>query len=664
MVRLPFIKITSLIIGFVLLSVAEAQAPRASDPAWFVKQEWASRVGVRELIARDALVKAQVDQSNYDVQHYHIALDIDPSTETIAGRVTAVVEATVATGSLVFDLLEGLTVDSVLVDGVPVFFSHENDLITVTLPAQLAPAEQADVDIFYGGSPGTLNDELNVPAFSFDTHGNGELLIFTFSAPTFARAWWPCKDVLDDKATGHFVVTIPDTLVVASNGYLQQTTDNGDGTKEVTWEITYPIATYLVSLAISNYDVFRHYYRYAADDSMVVEYYVYPEDRADAEIDFAPTVPMIEFYAGVFGEYPFIGEKYGMAEFNWQGGMEHQTCTSYGDYFITGDNSNDRIVAHELSHQWWGDMITPADWRDIWLNEGFATYCEALWTEHLNGAQSYFDSMQRRRGNYPYSGTVYDPVDFYDGTVYDKGAWVLHMLRWVMGDSDFFAAMRAWGADVRFKYANGVSADFQAVCETVYGSSLGWFFDQWLNWVGEPEYTYYWKAEGFKGPQSVYLTIDQRQSGGAYVMPVEVVFETIAGTVRDTVWNDRRTQQFILDSNNTVTAVRLDPLGWILGDKSLGAVADAPSMRITPNPFADVTTITYNVTTAGDVSLIVYDVTGARVKTLHEGPLAEALYTVDWDGINDRGNLVASGVYFLDLQVPGGRVTQRAVIVR
>jgi len=662
-VRLRFIKITYLIIGFVVLCApaVEAQAPRASDPAWFVKQEWAARVNVRDLIARDAEVKAQVDQSNYDVQHYHIVLDIDPSTETIAGRVTAVVEATVATGTLVFDLLEGLTVDSVLVDGVPAFFSHQNDLITVSLPGQLAPAQQADVEIVYGGSPGALNGDLNVPAFSFDTHGNDELLIFTFSAPTFARAWWPCKDVLDDKATGHVVVTIPDTLVVASNGYLQQTVDNGDGTKEVTWAITYPIATYLVSLAISNYDVFRHYYRYAADDSMVVEYYVYPEDRAKAEIDFAPTVAMIEFYAGVFGEYPFVDEKYAMAEFNWNGGMEHQTCTSYGDYLIQGNNRNDRIIAHELSHQWWGDMITPGDWRDIWLNEGFATYCEALWDENLNGSQSYFDFMESRRGTYPYSGTVYDPVDIYGGTVYYKGAWVLHMLRWVMGDGDFFAAMRAWGADVRFAYGNGVSADFQAVCESVHGSSLDWFFGQWLNWVGEPEYTYYWKTEGFKGPQRVYLTIDQRQSGGAYVMPIEVVLETIGGEVRDTVWNDRRKQQFILDSDVAVTDVRLDPLGWILGDKS---AQTAPSMRISPSPFNDVTSITYNVTTAGDVSLIVYDVTGARVKTLQEGPLAAVLYTVAWDGTNDSGSRVASGVYFVDLQVPGARVTQRAVIVR
>jgi aminopeptidase N len=649
-------------------NAARAQNRHWADEDWFARQEWAGRVGVRERIERDRKVKAQVDQSNFDVQHYHIVLDIDPNAETIAGRVTAVVEATTGTGNLVFDLVDGLSVDSVLVGGAPMAFTHQNDLVAVTLSSPLSAGEQAQVTIVYAGAPDTPNDVIGgITAFNFDRNRHGSLVVYTFSAPTFARAWWPCKDVLDDKATAHIVVTVPDTLIVASNGVEQQVVDNGDGTQDVSWLESSPIATYLLSLAISNYDVFTHHYRYTPNDSMPVVYYVYPEDRADAEIDFAPTVPMIAFYSGLFGQYPFVDEKYAMAEFDWGGGMEHQTCTSYGARFLTGDNRYDRIIAHELAHQWWGDLITCGDWRDIWLNEGFATYCEALWFENRDGRQAYLDYMDDLRypfGTFP--GTVYDPDYLYNATVYDKGAWVLHMLRWVMGDQAFFDALSAYAADNRFAYGTATTAEFQELCEGFYSSrsDLDWFFQQWVYREGEPAYTYYWKSTASGSGQRVDVKITQTQSGSVYEMPIEIVLEMPTGDLRATRWNTARTQNYTFETLEPVTGVSVDPDGWILGNKSQGNTSSLPALAVTPNPFNRRTDISFQTDVAGPVSLVVYDVTGARVKVLQDGSLPPAFHSYPWDGRNDQGDLVAKGVYYVDLQTQAGRVTTKAVIVR
>jgi aminopeptidase N len=641
---------------------------RPSDARWAAGQDRAARSGVRELMERDVRAKAQVDQSNYDALHYRIVLDVNPLTDTIDGRVTATVQATVDAATLTFDLADGMSVDTVLVGGAPQAFSHQNDLVTVTLSQPLGPGEQADVVIQYAGAPDTYNEYVTEQAFTWTTHGdNDELLIFTYSTPIYARAWWPCKDVPADKATADLVVTVPDTLVVASNGILQQTVDNGDGTVEFTWTETHPIATYLVSLAISNYERFSDYYHPAVGDSMQVEYFVYPEDLAAAQVDFDSTVDMIEFYSGAFGEYPFLDEKYAMAEVDiGRSAMEHQTCTSYSSTFIRGDHRNDAVVAHELSHQWWGNMITPSDWRDIWLNEGFATYCEALWFEHTRGQGAYFDYMDHYRwpfdGAFP--GTVYDPDALYGITVYQKGAWVLHMLRWVMGDQSFFDALRSYAADPRYAYKNATTADFQGVCEAEYGSSLAWFFDQWLTKEGEPTYTYYWKASGSGAGRRVAVKIMQTQPGAVYEMPVEIVLESPGGDVRLREWNRARIENYSFETLEAITSVSVDPDGWILGDKLAGKADELPALWVTPNPFNVETEISFRTNTAGQVNLTVYDVTGARVRVLRDEALPPAFYTIPWDGRSDNGDPVAKGVYFLDLHTPAGRVTARAVLVR
>jgi hypothetical protein len=255
--------------------------------------------------------------------------------------------------------------------------------------------------------------------------------------------------------------------------------------------------------------------------------------------------------------------------------MEHQTATSYGAVLIRGDHWYDWIVAHELGHQWFGDKVSPAEWPEIWLNEGGATYSEALWREHLGGLpalQAWMAALDSR----PFCGTLYDPVaggcDLFGHTVYDKGGWVMHMLRHVVGDTPFFQGLRDYFANQA--YANASTADLQAAMEAASGTALGPFFSRWVFDGGEPNYRWGWSAVPTTAGWVVYVRIDQLQSGAPFTMPIDIVVTAPPGNTETThiVQNTAAGQDFALPPQvNAPTSVELDPDGWIL--KTVNQVA-------------------------------------------------------------------------------------------
>jgi aminopeptidase N len=496
------------------------------------------------------------NQASYDVLHYDLNLTVDPGSTTVTGSVkitAAVVAGPLSTAEI--DLLDNMTVSSVTWTGGALSFSHTGDIVFVTLPAIYAPSEIFSFTINYSGTPDPA-----AGAFGFDTY-NSQPMIWSLSEPFGARSWWPCKDDPSDKPDSvNIHITVPNTLTVASNGTLMGI-NTGVATDTYWWRESYPIATYLVSLAIHPYTRFSHWYHHSPTDSMEVQYYVFPDHYSSVQATYAKTVPMIETFAGLFGEYPFLDEKYGHAEFLWGGGMEHQTITSLGGW-------GEYLIAHELAHQWWGDMITCDDFHHIWMNEGFATYSEALWSESEYGLATYRMDMAAARYFGP--GTIYVPDTsdwgriFHSGLSYNKGSWVLHMLRHVVGDSTFFAILQTYYGDSRYQYASITTEQFRDLCEDVSGMELDWFFHQWIYEEYYPAYSYEWSTAQAGDTWNIDLTVIQEQSNYIFKMPVDIRVQTTAGEITLVVWDSLATQDFVLSVDDFPTGLQFDPDEWIL----------------------------------------------------------------------------------------------------
>ncbi len=504
-----------------------------------------------------AETRQTASQTEYDVKFYSLDVSIDPVSETISGAVEirgAVIAASLSTVDI--DLDDNMTVSAVTWIGGTLSFTHPEDLLVVTLDRIYTQGELFTFVVHYSGSPDPAYG-----AFGFDEH-SGEPMIWSLSEPFGARCWWPCKDVPSDKADSVDVrITVPEVLIVASNGTLASETDNGT-TKTYYWRERYPISTYLVSVAIHPYVVYSDWYRYAPSDSMEIKFFVFPDHYSAVQPTYAMTKDMIAVFADLFGEYPFIDEKYGHAEFNWGGGMEHQTLTSLGSW-------NEYLIVHELAHQWWGDMVTCDDFHHIWLNEGFATYSEALWSEVTYGIAQYHEDMAIRqvlrprddlRSRTPTTGTGFFTAD--SRTTRGRGFSTCSATSWATPISSISSGpttpIPGTSTARRRPSSSGICA------KTVSGMELDWFFHEWIYEEFYPMYSYDWSVSPNGGLYDVALTIRQLQTNHVYTMPIDVTVTTTAGDTTLVVWNDLASQEFTLTVEGEPTGVTLDKDQWIL----------------------------------------------------------------------------------------------------
>ena len=498
-------------------------------------------------------------EHNFDVLHYKFNWKINFDSKSIQGKALIRIQSLIDDLSKVtFHLADNLKVTKVLQGKFSLDFIHHNNLLDIYLIQNLNISEETEIEIFYHGKP--------QQGLNFSYHQNYPI-IWSLDEPTGARYWFPCYDHPSDKATVEMRITVPANMVVASNGKLIDIISNNENTVTYFWKENYPIATYLIFLSATNYEIFKHLYLSGEGKNMNVIYFVYPEDIALAQEDFSVTPSMIDFFSNLFGEYPFLEEKYGMAEIPGNIAMEHQTCTSYPSKLITGDHRYDWIIAHELAHQWWGDLVTLLDWSDIWLNEGFATYSDALWHEYIYG----FEGLKSRMNDFKniyftyHKGSehpIYNPPPghLFCTIEYEKAAWVLHMLRFIVGDSKFWRILRKYA--VKYAYSNASTKDFQHLCEEIYGESLDWFFNEWIYKSGYPIYQFGW---GVLQSNKVRIIINQIQKNfPLFIMPIELKFIFPSGKLRKTIWVENKNNIFDFSFEQKPLEVIFDPDNWIL----------------------------------------------------------------------------------------------------
>ncbi len=432
------------------------------------------------------------EMENYDVKYYEIKINLDFENQYItADNLIRFEICENNVSEIQLNFTDNLTINEIQQNGTILDFTHADNIIQVSLNGTYNSGEIVEIQIQYEGYPeNRLEDGLK-----FESH-SGVPIAFTMVSPRGARKWWPCKDTPADKPDSIEIwVTYPEEFISASNGVRFEQINNGNETVTDKWQESYPIATYLTSFAVTNYDVFSQTYEYNGQ-TMPIDHYVYPEIYNSCVNLFSITPDMIDFFSTVYGEYPFLSEKYGHAVCTNLGAlaMEHQTCTSYQSSYIS-DPGAESTVAHELAHQWAGDCLTIGSWSHVWLKEGFARYSEALWAEHLYGTQGLHDFMNNLD-----TGSQLDPCLYrnpegsashiFNIVIYSKGAWTMHMLRGVIGDEDFFATVYQLMQDPEFKYGNFLTDDLRNKSEEISGMELDWFFDEWFYNEGRPGYKF------------------------------------------------------------------------------------------------------------------------------------------------------------------------------
>jgi aminopeptidase N len=404
----------------------------------------------------------------YDAQHYTLELKVDVANNQISGTTTLDALTTEALSSFNLDL-HGLEVSAVTVNAAPAAFTRKNDELIITPATPLAKAEPFTVVIDYAGRPQAVADA-SVPGETVGWYADAGVYVVSESAG--AMGWYPVNNHPLDKATYTFRITAPKQYLVAANGLLKSEDVQGD-LKTTIWEETHPLASYLSTLVIGKYKLVTE----TGPNGLPIHNYFPPDAGQDITAGFSRTSEMISYYSEVFGPYPF--ESYGAVVVPLELGfaLEDQTLSIFGT-----DMTDELTVAHELAHQWFGDSVSVTAWKDIWLNEGFATYAEALWTEHTEGKaagekyiRAIYDEAKARNMAAPADPAV---DNLFDDFVYYRGGCVLYALRLKVGDEVFFKILHEYYA--RYAYGNASTADFIAVAEAVSGQDLQGFFTDWL----------------------------------------------------------------------------------------------------------------------------------------------------------------------------------------
>ncbi|HEV3470625.1 MAG TPA: M1 family metallopeptidase [Pyrinomonadaceae bacterium] len=459
----------------------------------------------RELGARptDSGGPLMPEQAAYDVTSYDLSLRIDPREQAIAGTLTARARIVHPTEWFVLDLDTPLAVSKTSLvskgSAAPLSFERRGGKVWIAFPVTKQPGEAVEVRVEYGGKPRVAPRPPWVGGFVWSKTPAGQDWISTAVQMDGADLFWPCKDHPSDEPdemTLH--ITVPSGLVVATNGKLTGVVKNNDDTSTYNWHVSTPINNYGVALNIAPYRTIEGEYRSVSGERVPAAFWVLPENYEKGQKLFAELFEMLAFLEKHLGPFPFRADKIGVAETSHLG-MEHQTIIAYGNRYEPSEIGFDWLLFHELGHEWWANLVTASDWRDFWLHEGFQSYMDALYRGEKRGPAAYHQHIAALRHNLnnrqplaPREARTTVQMYFVapdylnsDGDVYNKGAAVLHTLRYLVGDKAFFTALRrmAYPTEQLERVTDGrqcrfaSTEDFRHIAEEASGMKLDWFFE-------------------------------------------------------------------------------------------------------------------------------------------------------------------------------------------
>jgi aminopeptidase N len=518
------------------------------------------------------------EQAAYDALSYSISLEVFPESKSLSGSVLITAKIVQPIAVFVVDLEDVFDIEKIqLVEGQrsqQLKFNRVGGKIWIKMPMTKQPGELVAIKISYSGKPRVAPNPPWVGGFVWEKTKDGFDWIGIACQSDGADVWLPVKDHPSDKPNSvSLQITVPKPLYVASNGKLEKIDESANGKRTFYWRMSSPINNYNITLNIAPYKLIEDSYRSIDGTVFPIIFYFLPENYEKAKALIPQTKKFLEFYEKFLGPYPFRTEKLGIVETPYLG-MEHSTIISYGNNFENNDYGFDWLLLHELGHEWWGNLVTNSDWRDFWIHEGFQSFMDLLYIEETQGKEAYFreirERMKRTRNKQTvaprepkFAYQVYMAEPDYtssDGDIYNKGAAILHTLRFLIGDEAFFRSLRKMayptkemetltdGTQVRFVTTD----DFKHIAETESGMDLDWFFEVYLRQPKLPKLIIerngrktqiYWET-----PENLF-----------FPMPIEI---EINGKI----------QRFQMQRNGieiSQEGLKVDPNSWILSSNKL-----------------------------------------------------------------------------------------------
>jgi aminopeptidase N len=552
----------------------------------------------------------------YDLHYLNINWKITPNTGEISGNISYFFKAISSFQTIEFDCSNNLIIDSILYHGILINnFSQTDFSLIIVLPSIISQYDFDSINIIYHGLPISTG----LGSFVKTSHLN-DSIVYTLSQPYGARDWWPCKMTLNDKIDSvDLYITVPENYKAATAGLLLSSIINGNSVTHH-WRTRYPIPTYLIGVATYPY-LEKNSFLILENDTLFIQNYIYPDveqywDDFKLELD-----SMLGIFTYYFGQYPFIKEKYGHAFWNRGGGMEHQTMSFIGSV-------NFELIAHELAHQWFGDKVTCASWKDIWLNEGFATYSSGLCYEQMVNGYYWmpFKITQLARIINDSSNSVFcdDTVTvsrIFDSRLsYSKGAYLLNMLRWKMGDTKFFKAVKDYVNDPNLIYSFSRTNDLKNYLETEYGQSLDEFFADWYFGKGFPTYNMYYTQVH----DTVIFQMYQSQTDPSvtfFNIPLPIKFYGPNTDTTIVIEMQQSGEEYLLILPFKVDSIKIDPeLNTISGKNTIEKkefIINYDEIIIYPNPASQLINVSHIINDEEINTIEVFDVLGKKLLELN-----------------------------------------------